>query len=109
MARPGVTVHQRRPRGILPAPAPPRGRTSLPHRLFKGEECMGQTRRQFLKATAVGAGAAASTFGFPMVSRGQTKKLVVGWNRGYYKEEDEAMLKIADEFRKAKQVDLDIS
>jgi len=70
---------------------------------------MGQTRRQFLTSTAVGAGAAASALAFPMVSRGQTKKLVVWWNRGYYKEEDEAMLKIADEFRKAKQVDLDIS
>jgi hypothetical protein len=44
---------------------------------------MGQTRRQFLKTTAVGAGAAASTISFPMVSRGQTKKLVVWWNRGY--------------------------
>jgi multiple sugar transport system substrate-binding protein len=70
---------------------------------------MGQTRRQFLTTTAVGAGAAASTLAFPMVSRGQTKKLVVWWNRGYYKEEDEAMLKIAEEFRKAKNVDLDIS
>ena len=70
---------------------------------------MGQTRRQFLKTTAVGAGAAASTISFPMVSRGQTKKLVVWWNRGYYKEEDESMLKIAEEFRKAKNVDLDIS
>src|SRR5215510_15135081 len=109
MTSPGVTVHQRSLRGILPAPAPPRGRTSLPPRPFKGDECMGQTRRQFLTSTALGAGAAATTLGFPMVSRGQTKKLVVWWNRGYYKEEDEAMLKIADEFRKTKQVDLDIS
>jgi len=70
---------------------------------------MGQTRRQFLKTTAVGAGAAASTISFPMVSRGQTKKLVVWWNRGYYKEEDESMLKIAEDFRKQKNVDLDIS
>ena len=29
MASPGVTVHQRSRRGILPAPAPPRGHTSL--------------------------------------------------------------------------------
>ena len=49
---------------------------------------MGHTRRQFLKTTALGAGAAASTISFPMVSRGQTKKLVVWWNRGYYKEEE---------------------
>ena len=44
-----------------------------------------------------------------MVSRAQQKKLTVWWNRGYYKEEDEAMLKIAEDFRKAKNVDLDIS
>ena len=44
-----------------------------------------------------------------MVSRAQAKKLIVWWNRGYYKEEDEAMLKIAEDFRKAKNVDLDIS
>jgi multiple sugar transport system substrate-binding protein len=70
---------------------------------------MGHTRRDFLKTTAVGAGALTGTIGFPMVSRGQTKKLTVWWNRGYYKEEDEAMLKIAEDFRKAKNVDLDIS
>ncbi|HXA98786.1 MAG TPA: ABC transporter substrate-binding protein, partial [Candidatus Dormibacteraeota bacterium] len=69
---------------------------------------MTHTRREFLK-TAAGAAAASGTLGFPMVSRAQQKKLTVWWNRGYYKEEDEAMLKIADEFRKAKNVDLDIS
>src|SRR6202795_547741 len=70
---------------------------------------MGQTRRHFLKTTAVRAGAAASTLSFHMVSRGQTKKLIVWWNRGYYKEEDEAVLKIAEDFRKTKNVDVDVS
>jgi len=70
---------------------------------------MPQTRREFLKTSAVGAGAATGSLAFPMVSRAQQKKLTVWWNRGYYKEEDEAMLKIAEDFRKAKNVDLDIS
>ena len=70
---------------------------------------MGQTRRQFLTAAAVGAGSAAGTLGFPLVARGQAKKLVVWWNRGFYNEEDEALLKIAEDFRKAKNVDLEIS
>ena len=69
---------------------------------------MAHTRREFLKTAAAGA-AATGTLGFPMVSRAQQKKLTVWWNRGYYKEEDEAMLKIAEDFRKAKNVDLDIS
>ena len=69
---------------------------------------MAHTRRQFLK-TAAGAAAASGALGFPVVSRAQQKKLTVWWNRGYYKEEDEAMLKIAEDFRKAKNVDLDIS
>ena len=69
---------------------------------------MPHTRREFLK-TAAGAAAASGTLAFPMVSRAQQKKLTVWWNRGYYKEEDEAMLKIAEDFRKAKNVDLDIS
>jgi multiple sugar transport system substrate-binding protein len=70
---------------------------------------MRQTRREFLKTGAIGTAAAAGPLAFPMVSRGQQKKLTVWWNRGYYKEEDEAMLKIAEDFRKAKNVDLDIS
>jgi multiple sugar transport system substrate-binding protein len=69
---------------------------------------MAHSRREFLK-TAASAAAASGTLGFPMVSRAQQKKLTVWWNRGYYKEEDEAMLKIAEDFRKAKNVDLDIS
>jgi len=56
---------------------------------------MAQTRRNFLKTTAAaGAGALSGTLGFPMVSRAQARKVVVWWNRGYYKEEDEAMIKI---------------
>ena len=71
---------------------------------------MGQTRRDFLKTTAaVGAGTLSGSLGFPMVSRAQARKVVVWWNRGYYKEEDEAMIKIAQEFQKAKNVDVDIS
>ena len=42
---------------------------------------MSQTRRTFIK-TAAAAGAAAGALGFPMVSRGQQKKLTVWWNRG---------------------------
>jgi multiple sugar transport system substrate-binding protein len=68
-----------------------------------------QTRRDFIKTTAVGAGTLSGALGFPPTSRAQPKKLTVWWNRGYYKEEDEAMLKIAEEFKKAKNVDLDIS
>ena len=75
----------------------------------KGDEGMGRTRRDFLKTSAIGAGAAAGILTFPMVSRAQAKKLTVWWDRSYYKEEDEAMLKIAEDFRKTKNVDLDIS
>jgi multiple sugar transport system substrate-binding protein len=71
---------------------------------------MGHTRRDFLKTTAAaGAGALAGTLGFPMVSRAQGRRLTVWWNRGYYKEEDEAMIRIAKEFEKAKNVEMDIS
>src|SRR6266478_9450459 len=83
----------------------------VPHaqRQVKGDEGMGRTRRDFLKTSAIGAGAAAGILTFPMVSRAQAKKLTVWWDRSYYKEEDEAMLKIAEDFRKTKNVDLDIS
>jgi len=71
---------------------------------------MAQTRRDFLKTTAAaGTGALTGALGFPMVSRAQAKTVVVWWNRGYYKEEDEAMIKIAQEFEKAKGVKVDIS
>ena len=59
---------------------------------------MAHSRREFLK-TAAGAAAASGTLAFPMVSRAQQKKLTVWWNRGYSTEEDEAMLKIAEDFR----------
>ena len=72
---------------------------------------MTQTRRDFLKtsAAAAGAGTLAGSIGFPMVSRAQAKTVVVWWNRGYYKEEDEAMIKIAKEFEQQKGVKVDIS
>jgi multiple sugar transport system substrate-binding protein len=72
---------------------------------------MSQTRREFLKTTAAGAaaGAVSGSLGFPMVSRAQGRKVTVWWNRGYYKEEDEAMIKIGKEFEKAKNIELDIS
>jgi multiple sugar transport system substrate-binding protein len=71
---------------------------------------MAPTRRAFLRTSAAaGAGTLAGSLGFPMVSRAQAKTVVVWWNRGYYKEEDEAMIKIAQEFEKAKGVKVDIS
>src|SRR6266508_3385803 len=70
---------------------------------------MTHTRREFLKVGTVGAGALSGALAFPAVTRAQQKKLTVWWNRGYYKEEDEAMLKIAEDFKRAKNVDLDIS
>ena len=69
---------------------------------------MPHTRRRFLH-TLAGAAATSGSLGFPPVSRAQPKKLTVWWNRGYYKEEDEAILKIAEEFRKSKNVDLDLA
>ena len=70
---------------------------------------MAQTRREFLKTAAAGAAADRARWASPWCRAAQQKKLIVWWNRGYYKEEDEAMLKIAEDFRKAKNVDLDIS
>ena len=71
---------------------------------------MAQSRRDFLKTTAVaGAGTLSGSIGFPMVSRAQAKTVVVWWNRGYYKEEDEAMIKIAQDFEKTKEIKVDIS
>jgi multiple sugar transport system substrate-binding protein len=69
---------------------------------------MTHTRRRFL-ATLAGVAAASGALGFPAASRAQHKKLTVWWNRGYYKEEDEAILKIAEDFRKSKNVDVDLS
>ena len=70
---------------------------------------MAQSRRDFLKSTAVaGAGTLSGSVGFPMVSRAQVKTVVVEQNRGYYKEEDEAMIKIAEDFEE-RRVKVDIS
>ena len=70
---------------------------------------MRQTRRRFLQTTAAGASLGIGAVAFPAVARGQSNKLVVWWDRSYYKEEDEALLKIAEEFRKARNVDVDVS
>jgi len=71
---------------------------------------MRQTRRRFLKIGAFATGSTTvGTLPFAMTSRAQTNKLTVWWDRSYYKEEDEAMLKIAEEFRRTKNVDVDLS
>lgn len=69
---------------------------------------MGQSRRDFLKTTAVAA-SAAGVVGFPAVARPQGGKLVVWWNKGYYPEEDIAMQKIVKEFEGAHKVEVDLS
>src|SRR6266513_812404 len=58
----------------------------------RGGPFMGQTRRTFLKTTAVGA--AASALGIPATPHAADAKLTVWWNKGYYPEEDAAMQKI---------------
>ncbi|HWU39788.1 MAG TPA: hypothetical protein VN203_19235, partial [Candidatus Acidoferrum sp.] len=40
---------------------------------------------------------------------GEKPKLVVWWNKGYYKEEDEGMQKLAGEFARENNVDLEIT
>jgi multiple sugar transport system substrate-binding protein len=69
---------------------------------------MGQSRREFLRTTAIGAGA-AGVVGFPAVARAQSGKLVVWWNKGYYPEEDIAMQKIVKEFEAKQKVEVDLS
>lgn len=69
---------------------------------------MGQSRREFLKSAAIGAGA-AGVVGFPAVSRAQGGKVVVWWNKGYYPEEDIAMQKIVKEFEAKHKVEVDLS
>lgn len=68
---------------------------------------MRQSRREFLKTTAAGAGAAAIA-GLPSRASAQTK-LVVWWNKGYYPEEDAAMQKIVKEFEAKQKLDVDLS
>jgi multiple sugar transport system substrate-binding protein len=69
---------------------------------------MGQSRREFLKSAAIGAGA-AGVMGFPAVSRAQGGTVVVWWNKGYYPEEDIAMQKIVKEFEAKHKVEVDLS
>ena len=66
---------------------------------------MAQSRREFLKTAALGAGVA----GFPAVARAQGGKIVVWWNKGYYPEEDIAMQKIVKEFEAKHKVEVDLS
>src|SRR5436309_7327013 len=69
---------------------------------------MRQTRRDFLKTTALGVGA-ASVLGTPATPLAQGQKLTVWWNKGYYPEEDAAMQKIVKEFEAAHKVEIDLS
>src|SRR5690349_24976046 len=69
---------------------------------------MHQTRRSFLKTSALAAGA-ASLAGAPLVARASGPKLVVWWNKGYYPEEDAAMQKIVADFQNKAKVDVDLS
>ncbi len=69
---------------------------------------MGQTRREFLRTTAVGAGA-AGLLGQPRPAAAQGGKLVVWWNKGYYPEEDAALQKIVKEFEGKHRVEVDLS
>jgi multiple sugar transport system substrate-binding protein len=69
---------------------------------------MRQTRREFLRTTAAGAGA-AGVLGMPLVAGAQAGKLVVWWNKGYYPEEDAAMQKIVQDFQNRAKVEVDLS
>src|SRR2546425_2739150 len=69
---------------------------------------MSQTRRDFLKTAAVGAGA-AGILGIPAAAYAQSLKLTVWWNKGYYPEEDAAMQKIVKEFEATDKAEVDLS
>ena len=69
---------------------------------------MEQTRRDFLKTTAAGAGA-AGLIGLPSTTRAQGSKLTVWWNKGYYPEEDAAMQKIVKEFEAKHKAEVELS
>ena len=69
---------------------------------------MRQTRRDFLRTTALGVGA-ASVLGTPGAPLAQGQKLTVWWNKGYYPEEDAAMQKIVKEFEASHKVEIDLS
>ena len=67
------------------------------------------SRRGFLKATGAGlAGASLAGLGLPQRAAAKDK-LVVWWNKGYYKEEDEGMEKVAAAFAKENDVDMDLT
>lgn len=70
---------------------------------------MDRTRRELLATAAAGAVVLSGALGLPAVSRAQSRRLLVWWNRGYYREEDEAVLRTAQAFGKARNVDVDIS
>jgi multiple sugar transport system substrate-binding protein len=74
----------------------------------KEEKTMRQTRREFLKTAAVGAGA-AGVLGAPLRAAAQSTKLTVWWNKGYYPEEDAAMQKIVKEFEAKHKAEVDLS
>ena len=44
-----------------------------------------------------------------VVDAGEKPKLIVWWNKGYYKEEDEAMQKLAAEFARDNNVEVDVT
>src|SRR5574341_1504459 len=44
-----------------------------------------------------------------VASAGEKPKLVVWWNKGYYKEEDEGMQKVAEAFARENNVDVDLT
>jgi multiple sugar transport system substrate-binding protein len=69
---------------------------------------MVQTRRDFLKTTALGVGA-AGVLGAPTLAAAQSTKLTVWWNKGYYPEEDAAMQKIVKDFEAKHKVEVDLS
>jgi multiple sugar transport system substrate-binding protein len=69
---------------------------------------MAQTRRDFLKTTALGVGA-AGVLGAPTLAAAQSTKLTVWWNKGYYPEEDAAMQKIVKDFEAKHKVEVELS
>lgn len=71
-------------------------KTSLPWRVF-------WTAVLGLALALTGPGLAG------MAAAKEKAKLVVWWNKGYYKEEDEGMQKIAAEFARQNNVDVDIT
>src|SRR5438093_666205 len=94
--------------GTLPCRLSGRGVSSPPFAHLNEEDRMRQTRREFLKTTALATGA-TSIAGFPLVARAQASKVVVWWNKGYYPEEDAAMQKIVKEFENRATVEVDLS